>query len=446
MRISTNQFHSQGLASIQKHQEDILQTQLQLSTGKRVNAPGDDPVALSQINALNRTMDTIDQYAKNGDFAKSQLVQEETAITDVISAVQRARELTIQMMNDTYNEGDRKATAAEIGELIEHVSNLMNYSTSEGEKLFAGSNVNVEQAFVSDQVNPGYVSYIGNENAGDDYDPLANYGSRFVQISFDSDNTLNPNDYGDSSRVRITDNGARVFGIPDPVSTLKSALPFVEEINNDGALEQANLKFYPMTEGQSITVAGLTYTADTSLSAKEVALAFENLADGATTGGAATGTYTGTLTGWQSGALVDNENLVFETTTGAIGEDVADISVTSDDVNPPEHNILNVLYELKRDLENNDTSGMGLLVQDMDASVEQLTQVRAEIGGRQNRIESQYDSGETFKLSLEERRMNLEELDIVQGITDLTQQQNALQMAQQVFTRVNEMSLFNYLR
>jgi flagellar hook-associated protein 3 len=391
-------------------------------------------------------MDTIDQYAKNGDFAKSQLVQEETAITDVISAVQRARELTIQMMNDTYNEGDRKATAAEIGELIGHVSNLMNYSTSEGEKLFAGSNVNVEQAFVSDQVNPGYVSYIGNENAGDDYDPLANYGSRFVQISFDSDNTLNPNDYGDSSRVRITDNGARVFGIPDPVSTLKSTLPFVEEINSDGALEQANLKFYPMTEGQSITVAGLTYTADTSLSAKEVALAFENLADGATTGGAATGTYTGTLTGWQSGALVDNENLVFETTTGAIGEDVADISVASDDVNPPEHNILNVLYELKRDLENNDTSGMGLLVQDMDASVEQLTQVRAEIGGRQNRIESQYDSGETFKLSLEERRMNLEELDIVQGITDLTQQQNALQMAQQVFTRVNEMSLFNYLR
>lgn len=332
MRISTNQFHSQGVNSIQNHQEDILKTQLQLSTGKRVNAPGDDPVALAQINALNRTMDTIDQYAKNGDYAKSQLVLEETALSDTVSSLQRARELAIQMMNDTYTADNRKQTGAEVGQIIEQVRNMMNFSNSEGEKIFAGSNVNVTEAYLSDPGNPGYYTYVGNPNAGAAYDELANYGSRFVQIGFDDNNYLNPDDLGDSSRVRITDNGSKVFKV-------------------DGASLPAG-------------------------------------------------------------------------------------------VDP---NILNVLVEFKAQLDAGNPP-TGAVVDDMDSAIDNLSQVLAEVGGRQNRIESQFDAGETFKLALEERRMNLEEMDIVQGITDLTKQQNALQMAQQVFTRVNDMSLFNYLR
>lgn len=341
MRISTNQFHSQGVTSIQNHQEDILKTQLQLSSGKRVNAPGDDPVAMTQINALKQTMSTIDQYAKNGEYAKSQLVLEETAISDSISSIQRARELAIKMSNDTYNEANRKQTAAEVGQIIEQLRNMMNYTNSEGEKLFAGSNVNEPEAFTVDVNNPDFFAYVGSQNSPN-YDVQANYGSRFVQIGFDDNNFLAPNDLGDSSRVRITDNGERVFGVPG---------------------------------GQTQFVDG-----------------------------------TGT-------PLVDQ----------------------------PDHNILNVMVQFQKHLEAGDAPPDEIIL-DMDASLENLSQVRAEIGGRQNRIESQYDGGEIFKLSLEERRMTLEDMDLVQGITDLTKQQNALQMAQQVFTRVQDMSLFNYLR
>ncbi|BBP45515.1 flagellar hook-associated protein FlgL [Thiosulfatimonas sediminis] len=349
MRISTSQFHSQGVTSIQRHQEDILKTQLQLSTGKRVNAPGDDPVALSQINALKSTMSTIDQFAKNGDYAKSQLVLEETAIGDSISSIQRARELAIQMSNDTYNASNRAQAAAEVGQIIEQMRNMMNYSNSEGEKIFAGSSVNVEQAFVPDPRNPGYYAYVGSPQSDQTalttatavaLDVQANYGSRFVQIGFDDNDYLEADDFGDASRVRITDNGSAVF----------------------------------KTDGNSVAVDGVFVT------------------DG-----------------------------------------------------PVDNNILNTMVSLKNFLEAGERPPDELIL-DMDSALENLSFVRAEIGGRQNRIESQYDGGETFKLALEERRMNLEETDIVKGITDLTQQQNALQMAQQVFTRVSEMSLFNYLR
>lgn len=459
MRVSTNQFHSQGINSIQKNQGDFLDAQLKLSTDKRVNVASDDPVATNQIHSLNRTMSTIDQYAKNGDFAKLQLGLEETAVTDVINNVQRARELTLQIMNGTYNENDRAATSAEIGQIIQQISNQMNFTNSQGEKLFAGNNVDAELAYVDDVANPGYKAYIGHPNAGsataidalnsanDLYDERANYGSRLVQVGFDADNTLSSNGSNDSSRIRITDNGSSVFTIPNGVTQFKTALPYIETIESPTALEAAEFKFYPITEGQAITIAGLTYTATTQMTADEVASAFSSLADGATTGtGAATGTYSGTLADWTSGAVANGNELVFTTTTGAVGENVADIPVSKTEVYPPELNILNVLLELKRDLDNNDVSGMADYAKDMESAVTHASSIRAEIGGRQNRIESQYVAGESYKLALEERRMGLEDMDIVKGVTDLTKSQNALDMAQQVFTRVQSMSLFDYLR
>lgn len=336
MRISTNMFHSQGLSAIQNHQQGVLDNQLKLSSGKRVNAPSDDPVATAQIHSLNRTMGTIDQFAKNGEFAKAQLAQEETAVADVIESVQRARELAIQMSNGTYNAQNRQATAAEIGQIIDQMYSNMNYTSSEGEKLFAGSSVNADLAFVEDANNPGYYAYIGSPNAGAQEDPQANFGARFVQIGFDADNKLSADDKGDASRVRISDNGQEVFKVANPQ-----------------------------------TVFSGTGTQDA--------------------------------------------------------------------------NILNVLVEFKKALEAGDPPPAGIL-SDMDSAVSQLTQVRAEIGGRQNRIEAQYNAGESFKIALEERRMTLEDMDLVKGITELTQSQNALQMAQQVFTKVQGMTLFNYLR
>jgi flagellar hook-associated protein 3 FlgL len=343
MRISTNMFHNQGVSSIQKHQNAVVDLQLQLSTGKRVNAASDDPVATNQIHSLNRTMSTIDQYAKNGEYAKSQLVLEETAVEDVTRSLQRARELTIQMLSGTYTPTDRQAAANEIGQLIEQTKNMMNYRNSEGELIFAGSSVNAELAFVEDVNNPGYFAYIGSSNSVGQVDskgvpvndPQASYGSRFVQIGFDADNRLNPSDAGDPSRVRITDSGNKVFNI----------------------------------------AASTVFTAP------------------------------GT----------------------------------------PDPNILNVMVELKNALDAGLEPPAGIAA-DLAAGIDQLSKVRAEIGGRQNRIESQYDAGQTFKIALEERRMNLEDMDLVQGITDLTKNQNALQMAQQVFTRVQGMTLFDYLR
>jgi flagellar hook-basal body protein len=61
--------------------------------------------------------------------------------------------------------------------------------------------------------------------------------------------------------------------------------------------------FSDLTAGQTLTLGGLTFTAGAStVTASNVAAAFANLADGATTGAGTGGTYSGTLAGWTTSA------------------------------------------------------------------------------------------------------------------------------------------------
>lgn len=340
MRVSTNQFLANSFASINKHQNDILAIQEKLSSGKRVNRASDDPIGTAQINAINKTINTIAQYEKNGQYAKSQLLFEEVQIDSAVNITQRARELTIQMMNETYTVENRQAAGVEIGHLIDHLASIMNSTNSQSELLFAGNNVNAESAFVSDTINsaglqPGnqYFAYIGSTNAGAEYDERANFGGRFIQVAFDADNKLSPNDLGDPSRVRITDQGARVFGI-DSVTSLPAGV-------------------------------------DPSL--------------------------------------------------------------------------INVLVELKNNLDQG-LQPPAEIGEDLFTSIKGMSTQLAEIGGRVNKIESLHDAGQEFIIALKERLSTIEDQDLVRGITNLTRSQTALQMAQQVFTRVQSMSLFDYLR
>lgn len=344
MRVSTNMFHTTSFNSISQHQNELLKIEEKLSSGNRVNRPSDDPVGTTQIHALTRTMNTIDQYAKNGEYASSQLVLVETAIKDTQDVLQRVRDIGIMMSNDTYNPDQRRSASIEIGELMQHVKGIMNMKNADGEYLFAANNVH-DEPYTEDPNNPGFLVYVGNQNAAN-YDPIANYGGRFVQIGFDPSNKLDPHDPLNTSRVRITDAGPDVFSF-------------------------------------------------------------------------------------------DATALGPQTNPPAAGE--------------IEGNIYNAMEMLRRQLAGDEPVDSpngrptSAVLEDITQGITTLSESVAKIGVRQVRIETQYDAGETFKLSLTERRMNIQEMDVVKGMTDFTMRQNALQIALQVFTKVQGMSLFNYL-
>ena len=107
------------------------------------------------------------------------------------------------------------------------------------------------------------------------------------------------------------------------VAVYVGAMPTVATIPGDDTAtpptrQTANVSFTALRAGQSVTVAGLTYTATSASSASEVAAAFSGLAGNATTSTTAPkGTISGTLTAFSAG-VVDPTNpsqLTFTSTT-----------------------------------------------------------------------------------------------------------------------------------
>jgi flagellar hook-associated protein 3 FlgL len=103
MRISTSQIFTSGLNGILDGQAKTFGLQSQISSGKRVSTPGDDPVAASRISAVNNQLAVLAQYQKNADVADSRLQLEDETLSTIKDALDRLGELTIQAHNGWIN-------------------------------------------------------------------------------------------------------------------------------------------------------------------------------------------------------------------------------------------------------------------------------------------------------------------------------------------------------
>jgi len=63
MRISTTQIQDRAVAAMLERQSDLSFTQQQVASGKRILAPSDDVLGSTQILALNKVIDTHQQYS-----------------------------------------------------------------------------------------------------------------------------------------------------------------------------------------------------------------------------------------------------------------------------------------------------------------------------------------------------------------------------------------------
>jgi flagellar hook-associated protein 3 FlgL len=408
MRISTPQMNYNSMQGMRKQTESLYSIQEKLSSGQRVSTPGDDPIAASRIYRIDNTIKQIDQLTTNSNFAKTRLELEDATLTDFTDVVQRVRELGILGMSDTQNVSGRKAIATEMRSLLENLKSTANTQDSNGEFILSGDKSNqapyqpvtannVESIGTGttpasyftkgDGATPVTVTKIdgtgltitpavneiidnfngkiytlnpttqGYEDASGQ--PVFAYfgahdGSRFVQIASDSDNIDNGNDGGDSSRVRISDQGARTFGN----YTKTSSTPY--EPGYDAKKNpQLNYNIFD-------TVREMANQLDTG-------------------------------------------------TTGAP-------NITGN------------------------SSKMDELMTELDTSLTAVSAVHSEVGMRLQRIDMQYDMNQSLQSGLNENLAKLRDQDMVTGISDYQKTLNGLQMAQLTYSKLSDLSLFNYIK
>jgi flagellar hook-associated protein 3 FlgL len=121
-----------------EQQTQLAKTQLQLASGKRINAPSDDPTGSAQLLGISEVVQVTGQYQKNINHVRGRLELEDTALGSIGDALQRARELTVQALNDTNGPDDRAGIAQEVRQLMDEVTGLANRKDATGEYLFGG--------------------------------------------------------------------------------------------------------------------------------------------------------------------------------------------------------------------------------------------------------------------------------------------------------------------
>ena len=102
------------------------EAQEQVTSGRVINRPSDDPTAAAHILDLRETIADIEEYQNNAAKGRTLLGAAENAIGTAENIFARMGELAVQMSNGTTGESDRRSAAEEVAGAKEHIVDLLN--------------------------------------------------------------------------------------------------------------------------------------------------------------------------------------------------------------------------------------------------------------------------------------------------------------------------------
>jgi flagellar hook-associated protein 3 FlgL len=154
MRITTKMMQNTSLRNINTNkakQEDLTN---QLSTGKKISRPSDDPVVAIRALKLNSTLDKIDQYyEKNSKDAESWLDLTASAISTVNDILSTTMKPNINQACNSYEEAsDRKAIITNLQQAISEIYSTGN-ADSGGRSIFTGYRTDMSLTIQADTTN-----------------------------------------------------------------------------------------------------------------------------------------------------------------------------------------------------------------------------------------------------------------------------------------------------
>ncbi len=363
MRISTLQIYSIADVGIADAQSAITKTQEQLSTGKRILTPADDPVGATTVLQISQELARIEQYQKNIDIAENTLGLEEETLNSITELIFRLEELATAAGNTaTLSEDEYQTLAAEADARLKQLLELSNTQNASGQYIFSGFQGET-QPFV-DTGGSGFV-YNGDEGqmsiklSKSTSVAVTDSGKRlFVDIP-SAQKTIatatNPNNVT-APEVKITlgrvvdqdtfDDfypGDMVITFNDPSATSPPGLNFTVTEKNTGKVVVANQGYQP---GEYVTVNGVEFSINGVPSSGTAAVP-ANIAFGSGAGQNFAGNETGETLTLRVGGVTEtltigsnvtsNADLVTELTSGTNAALLANLGVTVDNtVVPPQ--------------------------------------------------------------------------------------------------------------
>jgi len=204
MRISTSMLYDLGVSSINTQMAQLLKTQQQVATGRRILAPADDPVGAATALENEKSLGVVNQYVSNIGSARGSLSLEESVLSNVGQVLQNARQDVVNGGNPTLSAANKSALATSLRSAYDQLLSLANSRDGQGNYMFSGFKTGT-QPFTQ---TTGAGVYAGDQ------------GQNKLQISA-------------SRQIPITDSGQDVFkpGVAgsDPFATIET---FITALNS----------------------------------------------------------------------------------------------------------------------------------------------------------------------------------------------------------------------
>ncbi len=161
MRVDPNRYDSINTA-IQQSEQQLQTAMNQLSSGRRVTLPSDDPQAFAENVQNQATAANVDTFTRNADAVLSQAQMADSALSSVTTALTQAISLGTEAGNGVSSS--QRASLAEQVEAIRSQVIAQANASSNGQALFAGTS-GVTTPFVEDSSSATGVTYQGNSEA-----------------------------------------------------------------------------------------------------------------------------------------------------------------------------------------------------------------------------------------------------------------------------------------
>ena len=402
MRMSTAGMHNASISAILDHQVKMAKTQSQLTTGKKFQTASEDPIGATRAAVLDRTLADNAQYERNSNIIETRLNYSEQGMADATTLLPRVRELALEGANTTLGSTERRMLANEVRQNAAALLDIANRTDANGEYLYSGTSTNTKP-FAQ---GPSGVNYQGD---------LTN---RQVRIS-------------GTQALADGHTGADVFmGIAEMNGTFATA---VSGTNTSGAtIDVGKVSDATQWVPDNYTIQ---FTSPTDWQVVDDTLPTPNVI--------ATGT------GFASG-----QSITFSGVTVTIqGTPATNDSFT---VQPAQKtDMFAMLEDLALTLEGSTSTvtsaaqfahGIGAAISNMDQALERTVTVRADVGSRLSAIDSAASTREDEAVDLQSLLSDLRDVDYASAISKLNQEYAGLQAAQAAYTRISQMSLFDYLR
>lgn len=160
MRVTNRMMNDNIMRNLHDGLDRLSKLNQQLSTGKAISMPHDDPVAIRKSLGLNSNLNEIEQYKRNVNQGLSFLDTTETAVSQVVEALHKVKELAVKGSNGTLGSDDMDKIKTEVDQVFEHIMSLSN-TQYDGKYVFSGTKTDTQpyDATYTFQGNAGSINY-----------------------------------------------------------------------------------------------------------------------------------------------------------------------------------------------------------------------------------------------------------------------------------------------